>query len=218
MQPSLRAFLRTGTRRFTWLLAGAAVASAATMAVQPDGHTSPPRSADLHTVINAKLTAVPASTDEVMSIPGIKGESLLSGYRGSTDLESIAVGASSPAAISSSGISQSTPKFGSLVVTRPFDLASTQLLAAMSKRTDLGTVKLFILKRVNEDKSLVITLGHAHITQVQHAIAFDSVKETVSLAYTAIRYDYYVYAPDGTATGGIQTMCWNVENNTSTCP
>lgn len=213
MQSSPLASLRAGTGRLTWLVIAAAVALAVTMATRPQGHTTTPQSPDLHTLLNGQLAAVTTGTQEVMSIPGIKGESIIPGYAGDIDLTSVKLGATNPGP-AGTGTGAGRVSFNNLVITHAYDLASPKFMDAMDRGIHLRIIQVFLLRSVSGRPSpvLTITLGGASVVSAQEATPSSSGMETVTFAYLSIRYDY------NGPRGQTESTCWNVALDNNTCP
>jgi type VI secretion system secreted protein Hcp len=186
------------------------------MAARPEGNTSTPQNADLHTLLNGELAAVTTGTEDVMSIPGppsIKGESTIAGYAGDIDLTSVKLGAANSVP-AGTGAGAGRASFNNLVITHAYDLASPKLMDAVDRGIRLRIIKVFLLRNVSGRTSqvLAITLGNAMVVSVQEATPSSSGMETVTFAYDSIRYDY------NGPRGQKESTCWNVALNSSTCP
>ena len=119
----------------------------------------------------------------LLTIPNMPGESILDGFEGLVEIEGFLWGsADGQGGAAGCGTGEDESFFFDLTVSKQFDKASQPLMLANLKGSDLGTIKLQVLKATRDRPAafLTIELEHAHVASDQLAALGSEINEKVA--------------------------------------
>jgi type VI secretion system secreted protein Hcp len=133
----------------------------------------------------------------------IKGESAASKHKDEIELLSWSWGASNPTTIVGAGMSAGKVSMSDLNFTKRVDKSSPKLLELCVTGKHVDEVILYCSKQTGQktpDDFLTIKLKEVFVSSFQAGGSFgeDLEKESGSLSYGSINYDYKMQKPDGT--------------------
>lgn len=125
----------------------------------------------------------------------IKGETKIDSYADQIELQSfqwgLGIGVSSPSASSNNERSTSQPSFSEITVTKPFDLASCQLMQKAAAGDELDVEITFLKSAGGQNKPyMIVHLFNVLISGVSQSSGGDMPSESYSLNYTKIELTY----------------------------
>jgi type VI secretion system secreted protein Hcp len=146
-----------------------------------------------------------------LKIGNIKGESQASQHKEEIHIESWSWGASNPTSITTSGMSAGKVTMSDLSFTKTVDKASPKLLelCVTGKHVDAATLSCSKHTGAKHlEDFLTIKLKEVYVSSFQAGGTHGEElgKESLSLTYGQIEYDYKMQKPDGTlvSSGNVQ--------------
>jgi type VI secretion system secreted protein Hcp len=139
-----------------------------------------------------------AQSSIVMEIPGVPGESTISGFVGQIDISSFQFGAGSTACGGAG-----TTSFSEVVVTKSMDKASVPLYRALADHTVYPTATIRFV-RTDGQVSESYQLTNAVMTGVSTSSGGSRPSESLSIAYSQIVMTYTFFDGSG-KNGGTQS-------------
>jgi type VI secretion system secreted protein Hcp len=145
---------------------------------------------------------------EVLSIPGIVGESTQAGHPGGIDILSFSWGASNTSSPLRNSGGAGKVSFTNITFSKVIDRASPALFQACASRTLFRTATFYILQNAGTGDSAKITLTNAYVSSCnQSGSSGGGDAESISMNFAKISYDY---TPQGAA---ILHMGWDLKKN-----
>lgn len=162
-----------------------------------------------------------AAESMFLNIPGIKGESTVSGYQNQINVYSFSWGASYPSTNSNTGVGGGTTNktsFVPLTILKNVDSASTPLYLACAQTAKLQDPVVFTIAKTSSSGSLqafyTITLTNVYVQSVQASGATGGTPtESLSLIYGYIQWSYTPFNSSG-QPGTPIVHSWDIIDNT----
>jgi len=152
------------------------------------------------------------ATPPLLTIPNVPGESTVDGFEGLIELQGFSWGSSNGQGGSAGcGTGADASFFFDLTVTKHFDKASQPIMLANLKGTDLGTIKLQLLKSSGGAKPeayLTFELEHAHVASDQMSGGGGVPDEKVTFTSSKATVSYKTQKADGTLNPAI-VICYD---------
>jgi len=151
------------------------------------------------------------STSQILDIPNVPGDSNIDGFEDLIETQDFTWGSSDgqggPAGC---GTGADGSFFFDLTVTKHFDKSSQPLMLANLKGTDLGTIKLQLLKAVGAHLQayLTIQLEHAHVATDQMSGGGGGIDEKVTFTSSKATVSYRTQKADGSLNPPIE-ICFD---------
>ncbi len=148
----------------------------------------------------------------LLTIPNVPGESTLDGFEDLIELQDFSWGSSNgQGGNAGCGTGADGSFFFDLTVTKHFDKASQPIMLANLKGTDLGTIKLQLLKLAGGSQPqayLTFELEHAHVASDQMSGGGGVIDEKVTFTSSKATVSYQTQKADGTLNPPI-VMCYD---------
>ena len=153
-------------------------------------------------------------SDILVSIPGVEGESTLTGFERQIECDSLRHAIDLPVVSTGATRTEGASQHGPVELSHAVDSASPSLRLAVAAGTNLGKVTITRMQTLSGQSrpSEIIELGNAYATRVDTDTPYDSTTnmpgeepiELFALEYSDIRWSYKYYV-DGVERGSVQT-------------
>jgi len=148
----------------------------------------------------------------LLTIPNVPGESTLDGFENLIELQGFSWGSSNgQGGTAGCGTGADGSFFFDLTVTKHFDKASQPIMLANLKGTDLGTIKLQLLKLAGGSHPqvyLAFELEHAHVASDQMSGGGGVIDEKVTFTSSKATVSYKTQKADGSLNAAI-VICYD---------
>ena len=148
----------------------------------------------------------------LLTIPNVPGESTLDGFENLIETEGFSWGSSDGQGGSAGcGTGADGSFFFDLTVTKHFDKSSQPIMLSNLKGTDLGTIKLQLLKLAggsHPQAYLTFELEHAHVASDQMSGGGGVIDEKVTFTSSKATVSYKTQKADGTLNAAI-VICYD---------
>ena len=155
------------------------------------------------------------SNPQLLTIPNVPGESDLDGFEDLIEIQDFSWGSSDGGGgAAGCGTGSDGSFFFDLTVTKQFDKATQPLMLANLKGTDLGTIKLEVLKSTGGARPsayLTFELEHAHVASDQLSGGGANIDEKVTFTSQKATVSYRTQKEDGSLNPPI-VICYDAEN------
>jgi len=155
--------------------------------------------------------------DAFLKIKGVEGEATADGMDKAIDIYSFSWGVSNDITIQGKGSSGGKAHAGSVNIMKKTDKATPVLLKNCALGKHMDEVEIVLRKQDGEkqDPFIIMTLKGVYVASIQHSGSSggDSTPtESLSLAYTEIKYEYKFQDAKGKLTAA-STFGWDVAAN-----